>query len=1193
MNNIETKKEKDYNAVYNSIKDNFINSFDKSKQTIDLFDGTSYINIDSNWFENPSKPETNTIHFVRLLIEEIGINSKKIIEEKKISRDKTEFFRKFYRYPDLMIVKSDESPKHIIIEVEAIGQDLEKDIKAFETRSYFHSDGTRDHIHGIAQTLEWFHEFVGLSDNYFGMTTNFRDWYLIKHSEKEMKMIYTKISIADALEIIEGVAIGEIPDYFISDFGTYEQTIDKFYKEFNLRLHYIIQNLKGEKCEKPNIMIMGIPSALPEDEQIGIAIKFYRINFFRLLFIRILEEWKLIKFDPVRYIFSLISSYHSNGFKQLFFDVFNEIKKDRSPDLFEKYKKLPYLNGGLFRKSPEEKKYNLSLPSDVFKDIWGILTNYHFTEKSENVKYVNPEILGYIFERTLDATGIRKDSGSYYTPDKITYFVAERTINNFVVDELNTYCLDKKILNYKLESIEEIYTLRNETKEKLFKQIINILKKIKICDSACGSGAFLQAAAEKIIRLYRKIYKFFDWELKFYQKSNLKAKRPFKDLYQMKKHILQNNIYGLDLIDTSVEICKLRLWLWLIQPSRGYQTSDLKESLPNIDFNIANGNSLIGYINLEEIETDLYNVNFDSFQKKITDYYTGLKSSKSDEYDRQLILHDRELAYDELMEHLRSKFESVLIPKINRRTKKKLIKPNKDKQYRRFKEFKPFHWIFDYNQIMVQGGFDILIGNPPWNAIKSYDKEFFYKYDERLTLHGVQKKESDSIIKEILENDKDGTISSKFQHYKENIKMESAIFRQHYKYKSGKILGKTISGDFNYYKMFMERNYNLVRDNGQIGLVLPAAFYSDAGTKGLRELYFDKCKINYLIGFINRKLIFKIHGSTKFIVLLAKKGEKTEKFRATFMQRDIKILNNIEANTKNVNWLKIKNLNPESYSIIEFNNEIDKIIVEKLSNNELLLDNPSWLGTFKLSREFDMTLDKDYFIGSSDDIPLYEGKHIEQYTPYFNINIRYWIEEAEGLKKFINKEPNYSDYQDYRMGFRDVTSSTNKRAMIASLLPRNIFCGNTLITTKIYQDGNRLISNENLLYLCGLFNSTVFDYLLRLQINVHLSLFFIYQMPIPKPDNLSLNTVITNVLKLTEDWEDFLDLRNEFEISGKRLSTDERISLNAEIDAIFGNLFNLNRKEMEYILDKFHHKEKSLEKELRLLEKLTLEKFSS
>ena len=98
-------------------------------------------------------------------------------------------------------------------------------------------------------------------------------------------------------------------------------------------------------------------------------------------------------------------------------------------------------------------------------------------------------------------------------------------------------------------------------------------------------------------------------------------------------------------------------------------------------------------------------------------------------------------------------------------------------------------------------------------------------------------------------------------------------------------------------------------------------------------------------------------------------------------------------------------------------------------------------------------------------------------------------------------------------------------------------------------------------------------------------------MPIPEPDNSSLKTVVTNVLKLTEDWVEFLDLRNEFGITGKSLTSNERISLIAEIDAIIGKLFNLNKEEMEYILDKFHHIKEHLEKELRLLEKLTIEKF--
>ena len=76
---MESEKEIDYNAIYNSIKNEFKDCFKKSKQITDLFEGISYKNIDSNWFENPSKPENNTIHYVRSLIEEIGVNSKKII----------------------------------------------------------------------------------------------------------------------------------------------------------------------------------------------------------------------------------------------------------------------------------------------------------------------------------------------------------------------------------------------------------------------------------------------------------------------------------------------------------------------------------------------------------------------------------------------------------------------------------------------------------------------------------------------------------------------------------------------------------------------------------------------------------------------------------------------------------------------------------------------------------------------------------------------------------------------------------------------------------------------------------------------------------------------------------------------------------------------------------------------------------
>lgn len=173
-----------------------------------------------------------------------------------------------------------------------------------------------------------------------------------------------------------------------------------------------------------------------------------------------------------------------------------------------------------------------------------------------------------------------------------------------------------------------------------------------------------------------------------------------------------------------------------------------------------------------------------------------------------------------------------------------------------------------------------------------------------------------------------------------------------------------------------------------------------------------------------------------------------------------------------------------------------------------------------------------------------------------------------------------------------MASSTNRRSMISSILPKNVFCGNSIIVIKLYdEEDDRLIDEDKLLYLCGVFNSFAFDYLLRLKITTNLNMFFIYQMPIPIPDEETFQKIIEKVVWLTEDWEDFEELREKYGIRPKKLSKEERLKIIAEIDSQVARLYGLTKEELQYILDKFHHKDPEIEEGLRTLEFLILQAF--
>ncbi|HDZ19055.1 hypothetical protein LCGC14_1224150 [marine sediment metagenome] len=707
-----------YNDAYKTIREEFKSEFIGSIEVQKLFEPLNFRKVNEDWFKIPGQPEAYTSKYVKKLFDRVGVPSQSLPEQTTLKRKHSIFHKRLRRYPDYMVIRGEGSAKGLLIEIEPIGKNLEADIEKFKEKKYIHQDGKKDHLSGIAQVLEWYSEFTGLEKDFNGLATNFVDWYSIFHSERDYQMKWKRIRTSEALDDILRVAKGTSPDYTTTNYEAFYKKIEDFYQVFNERLSYIISNIKEEVFKDSDIRVLNIPLGKPLEEQIKIGISTYRTNFFRLLFIRILQEWKLIRFDPIKHIFSKIGPAQAPLFHQLFFEVFNQTEKERkaNPDIDKKFNKLPYLNGGLFRKTESERHFNVKLSSIVFKDMWTILSSFSFTRKKSENSHINPEILGYIFERTLEATGERKKTGTYFTPDIITHYMAKKLIRADVVDKLNRFIKKSNVLNYSVENIEEIDTLKIDIRRELFTQLIIILKSIKICDNACGSGAFLKSCGDELINLYKKIYDFFSWEL-IYSSKKPKGKRPFKNLFNLRRFILQENLFGVDYLESATELCQLRLWLWLVEPLSDYKNEILKDSLPNIDFNIRWGNSLIGYHSFD-MDQSLENKNKDLINL-IEDYYTEKNDSKKDDEIRDLLFHLRTEIYEQLNKQYRissSKFFENMKKdnSIQGRLKKTRDYANKRGQLEILTFLKIFHWNIDFYNILKSGGFDIIIGNPPY-----------------------------------------------------------------------------------------------------------------------------------------------------------------------------------------------------------------------------------------------------------------------------------------------------------------------------------------------------------------------------------------------------------------------------------------------------------------------------------------------
>lgn len=656
----------------------------------------SSLRLTSKDFKSKMAPETLTKKFLYLLFEKLGINTHELLDEWDVEKKDVVGSIKHTRV-DLVVPKGLGTYKGLLIEIEPIGKNL------FESNS------------GLWQVEKWFNYSPSLSTEYYGLATNFIDWFFYDPDTKTVYKENPKVALRKILDVYHGERV----------VIRTQDKVEKFYREFEKALNVIKESLDSDKPK-----ILGLPRDMSIETKKKTVVSYYRTIFSRMIFLRILFDWRILSFN-VNEIFKQDESFYKNAFDQLFFQVLNKPLDERPSDIMKLFKDIQYLNGGLFRKSDIEMKketQDIRLIPEGYKLIWDMLSKFAFFDKRDldsitNENIIDPEVLGNIFEKTVPS---RSETGSFYTSDDITKFMTKKVVTNYLLRKLNRISKVKNI-NLKFQSLDFRY-LGNETltidgeeyivKSYLAQKVLDELEKIKICDFAVGSGAFLIAVADELINIYRTMYNILNYNLPHYvhQVEVTPPNVKFSNIYEIKKHILQKNIYGVDIQKEAVELCELRLWLWLVRPPTNFIPSRLTlESLPNIDYNIREGNSLIGYSDLSLFEpkeekartkkrgkkkefkfiplTEVFKKDIRDFQKKIFEYYSK-KSSKIDD-----------------IAELKG-IQKELYSKLNKRITNE-TDPNYDMKSS-FEDLLPFHWIIDFYPVFEKGGFDIIIGNPPF-----------------------------------------------------------------------------------------------------------------------------------------------------------------------------------------------------------------------------------------------------------------------------------------------------------------------------------------------------------------------------------------------------------------------------------------------------------------------------------------------
>lgn len=850
--------------------------------------------------------------------------------------------------------------------------------------------------------------------------------------------------------------------------------------------------------------------------------------------------------------------------------------------------------------------------------IEGYFDSYDYEKiaKTHTIHRIQNYKKGQIYLK--NTSNSRKSTASFYTPESITKFLCQEALQESIKTTLN----DKNILRF------------------------------KILDNACGSGHFLIESLNAITKIVLESFDSFPSFKTLYEreKDNITQNitEYIKD-YQIdesdiiKRLLLKRVIFGVDVNPFSIELSKLSLWI---------DSFIFGTPLSFLEHHIKCGNALIGTSiadfkqNTLAKSKGLFLQDLDSKFNALQEVFYKLDSIKdSTEID---IKESKRLYQDEILPTL-----TKLNLYLNYQNTKHFIKDPQERQSllalqqaglesleqdKKAKEliesyaktYRFFNYEIEFPEIVSDGvfvGFDIIIGNPPWDKTKFSDSDFFPQFISNYRTLSKSKKEE--IKKNLLAKP---YIKAQYEREKAFIQSTNDYYKESYPLNSG-------SGDGNLFRFFVEKNLHLLAKNATLNYVLPSALMLEEGSLSLRKEILEHKRLNFFYSFENREGIFNdVHRSYKFALMQVQntQADSTHKIKTMFYKTNIDSVYDTN-NIIETSLEEIATLSPSQLALQEVRDKKDLEILAKCyaSFKPLSLE---WLD---FRNELHMTADKDLFIESySDDLlPLYEGKMIHQFNAEFGeptyfldstafderlrskeihrlkqdlgINSKEYeklleampealpphcdsprhseqSEESKSTKEKLEDSLIRYDREFFRLGFRDVASDTNERTVIFSLLPKNVGCGNTLwvsLPKRYVRDSSgtiktQAVSYKRLLFALGIFNALVVDFIARGMVQIHLNKTYITRIPMPQPNddeldsNESYGFIYKSALALqlyNDKAGDFEDLQKEFGIYKGQIPSTQKAydTLRAKLDIHIAKLYGLSKEEFCAMLESF------------------------
>ena len=770
-----------------------------------------------------------------------------------------------------------------------------------------------------------------------------------------------------------------------------------------------------------------------------------------------------------------------------------------------------------------------------------------------NYRRIDEDIFGKSYEMFLAAN--RKDEGIYYTPAGITGPMADALVNSLAGEIVDDLCA--------AVGSQQCDFARAETR-------LAQLAEIRVADTACGSGGFLIKVLRAFWGQYQRVEAASHWVVELTRSRdgelylaelppNVAAAQAFRSRHQFDNarvliaRILLRHIFGLDKDAGAIEVAKTNIWKEAVKLSPddyNYRLLklDIVKILPNLQLNFHCADSLV------DIPVERQVAWLAEYHQAELKKLAELRAAYIENPMRHEALDEALALRGKLRINLLEQFAAENLP----------CEPGGLAL-----QFWPC-W-FKADGTAGAGGFDGIIGNPPWEGFKPFRKEFaakLYPDKPQFKKMGMDGPAFEKwFANEIKVNHE---FATRWHEYETGYEKFSQYFGRRYKYQGG--------GDFNLYKLFIEGDLALLRNEGRLSLLVPSGLQTDEGCGPLRKLMLTEHHFDELTSFENRgytviedgkeksKQIFPdVDGRFKFGYFKMVKGEKTSKnhsFDARFYLHHPK---DVFAPAIRYNVEMIRCFSPDNFSIMEFRSDADYRLSAKIRGQHLLLKDHG----YRLASELHMTNDSHFFrkLGgakaSAGQMPLYEGKMIHQYDAKYSPG-NYAVEEAEIREELLRKEiyrlaklvrevaPEKLEgkatpekraeleerlreifvskkfklhYECPRAVYREIGRTTDERTIIATEIPAKSCLNNKLpyltplefeLSEKGVLKQTTLDKNQRQSFLT-LLNSLVLNYYIRSKISATLNMFYMYELPIPKLESAQKKKLADSAGKLLAD----------------------------------------------------------------------------